>query len=149
MFVTESQICFSWLSSLESNDLLAILGDCPAFPEKINSLLMSGTKGVWSLKAIGPYFDYYWSTAAEYFRPTFHSESLPSTWKFGEADIKGGRSQWLRGLRHEPSSPARTMGSWVRIPLDVWMLLCVHSVLCRWRPCDGLIPRPRGPTTCV
>jgi hypothetical protein len=29
-----------------------------------------------------------------------------------------GRSQWPRGLRHEPSSPARTLGSWVRIALN-------------------------------
>jgi hypothetical protein len=27
------------------------------------------------------------------------------------------RSQWPRGLRHELSSPARTAGSWVRIPI--------------------------------
>jgi hypothetical protein len=27
------------------------------------------------------------------------------------------RSQWARGLRHELSSAARTLGSWVRIPL--------------------------------
>jgi hypothetical protein len=26
-------------------------------------------------------------------------------------------SQWPRGLSYEPSSPARTLGSWVRIPL--------------------------------
>jgi hypothetical protein len=40
------------------------------------------------------------------------------------------RSQWPYGLRHEPSSPARTLGSRVRIPLEVWMsvfgrLFCV------------------------
>jgi hypothetical protein len=28
------------------------------------------------------------------------------------------RSQWPRGLRHELSSLARTLGSWVPIPLD-------------------------------
>jgi hypothetical protein len=43
------------------------------------------------------------------------------------------------------------LGSWVRIPLKAWMfvrvfLCCV--VLCRWRPCDGLITRPRSPTIC-
>jgi hypothetical protein len=41
------------------------------------------------------------------------------------------------------------LGSWVRIPLKAWMfvrvfLCCV--VLCRQRPCDGLITRPRSPT---
>jgi hypothetical protein len=37
-------------------------------------------------------------------------------------------SQWLRGLRHELSSLARTLGSWVRIPLQAWMSVCVYSV---------------------
>jgi hypothetical protein len=40
-----------------------------------------------------------------------------------------GRSRWLRGLRHELSSLARTLGSWVRIPfkgMDV--CVCVYSV---------------------
>jgi hypothetical protein len=47
-----------------------------------------------------------------------------------------GPSQWQRGLRHEPSSAARTLGSWVRIPLKAWMfgvcmrLFCVCVVLC-------------------
>jgi hypothetical protein len=39
------------------------------------------------------------------------------------------RSQWPRGLRHELSSLARTLGSWVRIPLKARMsVLCV----CVW-----------------
>jgi hypothetical protein len=33
-----------------------------------------------------------------------------------------------RGLRHELSSLARTLGSWVRIPLEAWMSVCVYSV---------------------
>jgi hypothetical protein len=37
-------------------------------------------------------------------------------------------SQRPRGLRHEPSSPARTLGSCVRIPLKAWMSVCVYSV---------------------
>jgi hypothetical protein len=42
------------------------------------------------------------------------------------------RSQWPRGLRHEMSSPARTLGSWVRIPLKTWMFVCLCSVfVCR------------------
>jgi hypothetical protein len=36
------------------------------------------------------------------------------------------RSQWSRGLRNEMSSPTRTFGSWFRIPLKVWMLVCVY-----------------------
>jgi hypothetical protein len=38
------------------------------------------------------------------------------------------RSQWLRGLRHELSSLARILGSWIRIPLMAWMSVCVYSV---------------------
>jgi hypothetical protein len=44
------------------------------------------------------------------------------------------------------------LGSWVLIPLKAWMfvrvfLYCV--VLCRQRPCDGLITYPRSPTICL
>jgi hypothetical protein len=38
-----------------------------------------------------------------------------------------GRSQWPRSLRHELPSLARTLGSWVPIPLEVWMSVCVYS----------------------
>jgi hypothetical protein len=38
------------------------------------------------------------------------------------------RSQWPCGLGHEMSSPARTLGSWVWIPLETWMFVCVYSV---------------------
>jgi hypothetical protein len=38
------------------------------------------------------------------------------------------RSQWPRGLRYEMSSPAWTLGSFVRIPLEAWMFVCVYSV---------------------
>jgi hypothetical protein len=42
---------------------------------------------------------------------------------------------WTRSLRHETFSPARTLGSCVRIPLKAWMsvymrLFCVCVVLC-------------------
>jgi hypothetical protein len=32
------------------------------------------------------------------------------------------------GLRHELFSLARTLGSWVRIPLKAWKIVCVYSV---------------------
>jgi hypothetical protein len=38
------------------------------------------------------------------------------------------RSQWPHGLRHELSSLDQTLGSWVRIPLETWKSVCVHSV---------------------
>jgi hypothetical protein len=39
-----------------------------------------------------------------------------------------GQSQWSRGLRNEMSSPARMLGSWVRMPHEAWMSVCVYSV---------------------
>jgi hypothetical protein len=38
------------------------------------------------------------------------------------------QSRWPRGLRQELSSPAETLRSWVRIPLEAWMSMCVYSV---------------------
>jgi hypothetical protein len=54
-------------------------------------------------------------------------------------------SQWPHGQRHEPASPHRTLGSWVRNPLKAWasvsmysvfVLFCEYSVLCyihKWK----------------
>jgi hypothetical protein len=42
--------------------------------------------------------------------------------------ISSGRIRWPRGLRYEPSSLARTLGSWVGIPFEAWMSVCVCSV---------------------
>jgi hypothetical protein len=42
--------------------------------------------------------------------------------------IQISRSQWPRGVRHELSSFARTLGSWVRIPVEAWMSDCVYFV---------------------
>jgi hypothetical protein len=39
------------------------------------------------------------------------------------------RSQWPGGLRHELSSLPQTLRSWVRIPLEAWMFVCVYSIL--------------------
>jgi hypothetical protein len=47
------------------------------------------------------------------------------------------RSQWPRGLRHELSSLARTLGSLVRILLkSIDICVCVYSVF--MLPCDHL-----------
>jgi hypothetical protein len=47
---------------------------------------------------------------------------------FTQLSVKS-RSQWARGLRHEPSSLPRTLRSWVRIPLKAWMSVCAF-ILC-------------------
>jgi hypothetical protein len=46
------------------------------------------------------------------------------------------------------SSPARRLGSWVRIPFHAWRSVCVYFV-CKYRPCEGLIPCPKSPTDYV
>jgi hypothetical protein len=72
----------------------------------------------------------------------------------------------VRGLRHEPSSPALTLRSWVWIQLEAWMSVCVYSVfvlscvgsclVTGWSPVQGDLetlyrikklkkwPRPKG-----
>jgi hypothetical protein len=49
------------------------------------------------------------------------------------------RSQWPHSLRHELSSPAQTLGSWVRIPLKAWMSVCVYSVCAVLRVGSGTV----------
>jgi hypothetical protein len=60
-----------------------------------------------------------------------------------------GGSQWQRGLRHELSSPARTLGSCVRIPVGTRMSVCVYAVFVLscvgsdlttgWSPVQGVL----------
>jgi hypothetical protein len=52
------------------------------------------------------------------------------------------RSEWPCGLRHELSVLAWMLWWWVEIPLKAWM--SVLFILCRWCPCDGLIPNRRS-----
>jgi hypothetical protein len=61
------------------------------------------------------------------------------------------RSQWPRDIRHEMFSSARTLGTWVRIPLKgmgiCLLLFCVCVVLCvgsslalGWSPVQRVLP---------
>jgi hypothetical protein len=50
------------------------------------------------------------------------------------------RSRWPRGLRHELPSPARSNAGIVVSNPTQGMDVCVCCPVCRWRPCDGLIP---------
>jgi hypothetical protein len=43
---------------------------------------------------------------------------------------RGSRSQWPRGLRHEMSSPAQTMGLWVQIQLKARMSAFILCLCC-------------------
>jgi hypothetical protein len=49
---------------------------------------------------------------------------------FNDGDRLISRSLWPRGLGHELSSPAWTLGSWVRIPLESWMSVCAFILCC-------------------
>jgi hypothetical protein len=51
----------------------------------------------------------------------------------------------ITGLRYEQSSPSLTLGLWVRIPLELWMSVCIYSVCVYVAALHGLIPRPRSP----
>jgi hypothetical protein len=59
-----------------------------------------------------------------------------------------GRSQHPRCWKHEMSSPAQTLGSWIRILVEAWMfafilfaLSCVGSGLATgWSPLQGVLP---------
>jgi hypothetical protein len=63
---------------------------------------------------------------------------------------KRGRSQWPRGLKHELSSPARTLGSWVQIPLEAWMSLCCVVLFCVYvAALRRAYPRLKSPNDCV
>jgi hypothetical protein len=61
-------------------------------------------------------------------RQHYSVNSSPTTRKLVSPRTEPNRSQWPRGLRHELSSPARTLGSWVRISLEAWMSVCVYSM---------------------
>jgi hypothetical protein len=68
-------------------------------------------------------WDFWWTLGqvlSEYF-------GLPCQSSFNQ--LLQSRSDWPRGLRHEMSSLARTLGSWVRIPLKVWMSVWEYSVV--------------------
>jgi hypothetical protein len=53
----------------------------------------------------------------------------PTADVFVPCNSEEGGTQWPRGLRRDLSSPARTLGSCVRIPLVAWTSVCVYSML--------------------
>jgi hypothetical protein len=74
-----------------------------------------------------------------------HLSNLPCIFPY----INLYRSQCPRGLKHDLSSLARSLGSWVRIPLNAWMTVCVYSVFMLscvgsdlatgWSPVQGIL----------
>jgi hypothetical protein len=56
-------------------------------------------------------------------------EGVTSHKEFAVISSYNRRSQWPQGLRHELSSPPRTLGSCVRIPLEACMCVFILFVL--------------------
>jgi hypothetical protein len=55
---------------------------------------------------------------------------LVAEFSFLTVETEASRSQWSRGLRHERSSPTRTLGSCVQIPVkDGWLFAFILFVL--------------------
>jgi hypothetical protein len=65
-------------------------------------------------------------------------------------EIARGQSRWSRSLKHETASLARTLGLWVRIPLEEWVyvrVFCVFVLFCvsnglamGWSPVQAVLP---------
>jgi hypothetical protein len=95
--------------------LVWVSGFCPSFPGGLKSHVelwsVNGRFGVTSVHTR--------STLR-----SLHSHCCESP----RSCIFSSRSQWPHGLRREPFSPTRTLGSWVRIPLETCVSLCVYSV---------------------
>jgi hypothetical protein len=125
LITTTFQQRSSFLVLRKSPITSCLQGQCPVSPE---SLCVSPSNGIRALKHVFlKHFSYI----------ILHISSL-------------GRSQWPPGIRHELSSPAQTLRSWVRIPLKARIFVCAF-ILCLccsvYRlPCDGLICRLRSPT---
>jgi hypothetical protein len=79
--------------------------------------------------------------------------SIMNTGNIGHSNIylmRACQSQSRRGLRYGLSSPDQTLGSWVRIPLEAWMLVYVYFVFvlscvgsglgAGWYPAQGVLP---------
>jgi hypothetical protein len=72
------------------------------------------------------------------------SSQWTCVWKTGRQKVFLSAFQWIRwprGLRHELSSP--TLRSWVLIPLEAWMFVCV---LCAFILCLYSLRRDSQPT---
>jgi hypothetical protein len=61
-------------------------------------------------------------------KPVIHSEPFRSIHLTYTAIVSADHSDRPRGLRQEMFTPARTLGSWVRIPLEAWMSVCLFCV---------------------
>jgi hypothetical protein len=98
--------------------LLNITPTIKALEIDIRVTLAVGGEGNWSAFCVGE-------------QVTMCDQSMYVKFRFSACIC---RSQWLRSLRHEMSSPAQTLESWIGIPLEAWLSACVYSVcvaLCR------------------
>jgi hypothetical protein len=64
------------------------------------------------------------------------------------AELKLLKSEWPRGLRRK-SAAERLLGSWVRIPPEVWMFLSCECLCCQVKvSATGRSLVQRSPTDC-
>jgi hypothetical protein len=61
-------------------------------------------------------------------------------------NCKFSRLQWPRGLKHQLFSSAPTLRSWVRIPLERWMFVCV---LCAFIMCLSRVEVGKNTSTVI
>jgi hypothetical protein len=78
-----------------------------------------------------------WISKSHFSPPSWESISMEPLYslqcpvfKYSESICFSCRSQWPRGLRHELSSLSRTLRSWVRILLKVWISVLCAFILC-------------------
>jgi hypothetical protein len=77
--------------------------------------------------------------------PTLTLETYPTKLNFFIL-IEERRSQWPRGLGYELSLPAPALRSWVRIPLEAWMFVCV---LCAFILCLPSVEAGKNTSTVI
>jgi hypothetical protein len=65
---------------------------------------------------------------SRYVEPEILTAVFTKNYLLGFAVMQFGESEWSRRLRHELSSLARTLGSWVLIPIKAQMSVFVYSM---------------------
>jgi hypothetical protein len=93
-----------------------------------------------------------WRNACSLHRVCYCCSILTKTGMYRPLLVNGKlcQLQWPRGLGHELSSLAWTLGSWVRIPLKALISVCVYSgfvlfcvgsgLVTGWSPVQGVLP---------
>jgi hypothetical protein len=106
-------------SGTDAAQALAVFAEYNRRVSQLTMLVIVGPKIIFHTACVGIFLIF--------LRTKLHMPSSNASLIIG-IKPKTSRSQWPRGLSHEPSSSARTMGLWIRIQIEAWMSLCVYSV---------------------